>query len=190
MRDAFPDIVIEQASNFTELLAKLEGEHFDLLLLDIDLPDGRELRMIEAVRKRQPEIKILIFSAYSEERYALSYIHAGADGYLNKFSSDSQLTGAVKSVMTTKKYISPFVKEKILEEALNKNKKKQGNPLEMLSDRELEIARLLVRGDSNTEISGMLYLHASTVSTYKNRIFEKLGIKNIVSLAELIRLHG
>ena len=127
-----------------------------------------------------------MFSAYDESRYALRYIHAGANGFLNKYSKDEEIINAVKSMLETGKYISDVVKEIIIENALLKN---PVNPLEKLSDREIEVAELLVNGDGNLEISNKLKIQMTTVSTFKTRIFDKLGINNVVKLVEILRVY-
>lgn len=128
-----------------------------------------------------------MFSAYDEEQYALRYIHAGANGFLNKDSSDAEILLAVRSVLETGKYISPSIKEKILENVFLKT---PINPLETLSDREAEVARLLAKGEGNLEIANRLNIQMTTVSTYKNRIFEKLKINNVVSLVEILKIYN
>lgn len=185
LKKAFDKVTITQADDFEDLLSKLDQKH-DLLFLDINLPGGNSTKMIEQIRAIQPDLLIMMFSAYDESRYALRYIHAGANGFLNKYSKDEEIIKAVKSILETGKYISDVVKEKIVENALLN---KPINPLEKLSDREVEVAELLVSGDGNLEISNKLNIQMSTVSTLKNRIFDKLGINNVVRLVEILRVY-
>jgi DNA-binding NarL/FixJ family response regulator len=187
LREAFKDIEIVHTDTFPNALDILKNKSFDLLLLDINLPGGNSINMINEVRNIRENIKILMFSAYDEEQYALRYIHAGVQGYLNKLSSEETIIEAVKTVLDGGKYISYKVKDKIFENALNKM---PDNPLDALSNRELEIAGLLVRGEGNLEIANRLNIRMSTVSTYKSRIFEKLEINNVVSLLEKFRLYN
>lgn len=185
LKRAFDKVTITQADSFEDLLTKLNQKH-DLLFLDINLPGGNSTKMIEQIKASQPDLLIMMFSAYDESRYALRYIHAGANGFLNKYSKDEEIIKAVKSILETGKYISDVVKEKIVENALLN---KPINPLEKLSDREVEVAELLVSGDGNLEISNKLNIQMSTVSTLKNRIFDKLGISNVVRLVEILRVY-
>jgi DNA-binding NarL/FixJ family response regulator len=187
LREAFKDIEIVHTDTFPNALDILKNKSFDLLLLDINLPGGNSINMINEVRNIRENIKILMFSAYDEEQYALRYIHAGVQGYLNKLSSEETIIEAVKTVLDGGKYISYKVKDKIFENALNKM---PDNPLDALSNRELEIAGLLVRGEGNLEIANRLNIRMSTVSTYKSRIFEKLEINNVLSLLEKFRLYN
>ncbi|UTN03201.1 response regulator transcription factor [Flavobacterium bizetiae] len=185
LKDAFQRINITHCDSFDQVISKLR-EKQDLIFLDINLPGGNSTKMIEKIRQNYPNLLILMFSAYDETQYALRYIHAGANGYLNKDSSDVEIVKAVRSIIETGKYISDAVKEKILENALYKT---PINPLESLSDREIEVAELLVSGEGNLEISNKLNIQMTTVSTFKNRIFEKLGINNVVRLVEILRIY-
>ena len=152
LKDAFQRINITHCDSFDQVISKLR-EKQDLIFLDINLPGGNSTKMIEKIRQNYPNLLILMFSAYDETQYALRYIHAGANGYLNKDSSDVEIVKAVRSIIETGKYISDAVKEKILENALYKT---PINPLESLSDREIEVAELLVSGEGNLEISNKL----------------------------------
>lgn len=185
LKEVFKGIIITHADSFDEVISKLRKKQ-DLIFLDINLPGGNSTKMIEKIRQNHPDLLILMFSAYDETQYALRYIHAGANGFLNKDSSDPEIIKAVRSVIETGKYISDIVKEKILENALNKT---PINPLESLSDREIEVAELLVSGEGNLEISNKLNIQMTTVSTFKNRIFEKLGINNVVRLVEILKIY-
>ncbi|KIA94362.1 hypothetical protein OA93_19665 [Flavobacterium sp. KMS] len=185
LKEAFRSINITHADSFEEVISKLRQKQ-DLIFLDINLPGGNSTKMVEKIKQNHPNLLILMFSAYDETQYALRYIHAGANGFLNKDSSDEEIIKAVRSVIETGKYISDVVKEKILENALNKT---PINPLEILSDREIEVAELLVNGEGNLEISNKLNIQMTTVSTFKNRIFEKLGINNVVRLVEILKIY-
>lgn len=186
LREACGDVEILHAENFNEVLVKSK-EKISLIFLDINLPGGNSPKMIEKIREKNQKVNILMFSAYDEEQYALRYIHAGANGFLNKDSSDAEILLAVRSVLETGKYISPSIKEKILENVFLKT---PINPLETLSDREAEVARLLAKGEGNLEIANRLNIQMTTVSTYKNRIFEKLKINNVVSLVEILKIYN
>lgn len=185
LKEAFQGVNIMHANSFEEVLEKIDQQQ-DLIFLDINLPGGNSTKMIKKIRQKNPNLSIMIFSAYNEAQYALRYIHAGANGFLNKDSSDEEIINAVRSVLETGKYISNVVKEKILENALLNT---PVNPLEMLSNREIEVAELLVDGVGNLEISNKLSIQMSTVSTFKNRIFEKLGIDNVVRLVEILKIY-
>lgn len=184
LKESFENLVIAHAADFLKVLSLLKEQSFDLIVLDISIPEGKGIQMVELIKELQSDVKILIFSAHEEELYALRYLKAGADGYLNKLSSDLEFKEAFASMIKNGNYVSQSIKNKIVSNTLNK---KSDNPLEALSNRELEIARLLVRGEGNLEIANKLDLQNSTVSTYKNRIFEKLAINNTVALVTLFK---
>lgn len=186
LKEAFEGIELGHSETVEETVEMLKKKKYDILLLDINLPGGDSIEMVNDIRSAQEKIKILMFSAYDEEQYALRYIHAGVQGYLNKLSSEDKIIDAVNTVLSGEKYISSKVKDRIYENALNKI---PDNPLDSLSNRELQIAGLLAKGEGNLEIANKLDIRMSTVSTYKSRIFEKLGVNNVVSLVEKFRLY-
>jgi len=187
LKYSLPNIIINQTDTLNGVLEKMAVTTFDLIILDINLPGGNNVLMIEKIRGIDPNVKILMFSAFEEDLYAMRYLNAGANGYLNKLGNEEEIVEAVRKVMTTGKYISDSLKDKLINDLLNNVS--QTNPLERLSNRELEISRLLVNGYGNLEIANHLNIQMSTVSTYKGRIFEKLDIKNVVSLADLFKLY-
>lgn len=187
IRELFFNAHILQAGSFKEILAALKSHAVDLLILDISFPDGNSLSLISQAKALQPEIKILIFSAYDENLYALRYLNAGASGYLNKGCSEEEMKQALRSMIVSGKYITQNIKDQILDSYISK---KPLNPLELLSDREVEVARLLIKGFGNMEIAETLNIKKSTVSTFKNRIFEKLSIDNLADLIDLFQLYS
>lgn len=182
----FPGVQLSQASNFHQLIQLLSSVRPDLILLDINIPGGNSPDMIPKIRNIYPEVKILIFSAYEEDYLAFRYIKAGVNGYLNKNEDETTIIRAVTKVLETGRFISPKMKEIIVQNTLNETK---AEPLESLSNREMEVARMLVKGMGNIEICNELHIHISTVSTYKKRIFEKLKVDNIVSLVRVFEMY-
>ncbi|BAV08020.1 two component transcriptional regulator, LuxR family [Filimonas lacunae] len=185
-----PGAKVWEADNFNKVVKTLEELTFDLLILDINIPGGNNIQMIDVARLKQPGIRILIFTAYDEQLYAIRYLQAGANGYLHKLASEDQIKNAIETVLADEQYMSREVKESLLRMIVSNGKKTtQSNPLNTLSNREIEVARFLVQGLTLMEISKALHLQISTVSTYKNRIFEKLEINNLVELVEKVRLY-
>jgi DNA-binding NarL/FixJ family response regulator len=187
IKELFFNAKIYQSGTFKDTLKVLKETKIDLLVLDINFPDGNSLSIIAETKTIQPDIKILIFSAYDEAIYALRYLNAGAAGYLNKGSNEEEMKHALKSMMVSGKYITQNIKDRILDSYISK---KPINPLEQLSNRELEVARLLIKGYGNMEIAEMLHIKKSTVSTFKNRIFEKLEIDNLADLIDFFQLYS
>jgi DNA-binding NarL/FixJ family response regulator len=182
LEEKIKHIAISTTENYSDTLKLLKEKEFDLIILDVNIPGGRNTAMIEEIRTIQEQVKILMFSVYEEETHACPYIIAGANGYLNKLSDKKKLTGAVDSILKTGNYLTPDVIKELVKASTNKE---SINPLDKLSKREREISELLVLGDGNIEIANKLSIQLTTVSTHKNKIFNKLNIKNIVDLIGL-----
>ncbi|MCE4066274.1 response regulator [Chryseobacterium gleum] len=177
----YKNVQISYAESYTNLTDQLHAERFDLVILDINMPESKYLSMISELKKIQPDLKILVFSVYDND-IAIQYIIEGADGYINKLCDENNILEAVESIFETGTYYSPDIVKKLVSSA---KKEAPANPLESLSEREKEIFDLLIQGYGNIEISNELNLHLSTVSTYKTRIYKKLNIKNTVDLVRL-----
>lgn len=187
LRKEFSNAQIVHEGEITEALNLLKLETWDLLILDVHFPEGSILKYIKEIKELQPNCKILIFSAFNEEHYALSFIQEGANGYLNKTSTETEIQNAVHTLLETGKYFSDTLKEIILDNALDGTRTVSINTL---AEREMEVAKLLVKGEGNLEISNRLNLQKSTVSTYKKRIFEKLKVNNVIELADIFKHYG
>ena len=179
----FKDISIFYASNYINVIELLKAEIIDLLILDINMPESKYLEMIKEIKTLQNNIKILVFSVYNED-IAIQYIMEGADGYINKLSDENKIIEAVETIFNSGFYYSPDILLRIKNITVNKV---PINPIDLLSKREKEIFDLLVEGNGNIEISNILNIQFSTISTYKNRIFTKLKVNNI---AEIIKLYN
>lgn len=173
------ELVVTEASDFHEAVRILRVQPFDLVVLDVNIAGGDNLQMIDTIRLRQPQVKILVLSGYEEHIYGPRFIEAGADGYVSKHSAHSEIKLALQKVLNQEKYVSPAVKEIMGQES---------KPL--LSMRETEVMQLLIKGRSIAEIASQLHIQVSTASTYKLRIMEKLQVSNVIELAEKARLIG
>lgn len=181
-----PHIVM--AENLTLALQVLSSELFDLVILDLNIPGGGAPTMIRKIKELQKEVSVLVFSGYDEQIYALPCLQAGADGYLSKIAADEEFAAAVKSVLSNKKYLSTDMQQQAINKIANgQNGKGDANPANILSARETEVMQLLLKGMGTAEIAATIHLQLSTISTYKMKIFEKLGVKNIVELVEKIK---
>lgn len=181
IKELYANAVVYQVENFANIMAVLQQQPIEVLILDINFPDGNSITILPEVKKINPAVKIMIFSAFDESVHALRFFNAGANGFLNKLSEEEEIKQAIATLVDEGKFISPLTKEKILNSYLLG---KKVNPIEHLSAREIEIARLLVKGYGNLEISNALDIQKTTVSTYKKRIFEKLQIDNLAALIE------
>ncbi|HEY5997591.1 MAG TPA: response regulator transcription factor [Candidatus Deferrimicrobiaceae bacterium] len=177
-----PDIrVTGIASNAHEALERIAGEEFDVVLLDISMPDRNGLELLKLIRERRPRLPVLILSMHPEEQYAVRALRAGASGYLTKESALEELIEAIRRVSQGRKYVSASLAEKLASE-LEPDVPKP--PHERLSDREFQVMQMIGAGRKNLEIARDLFVSPKTVATYKTRIFQKTGLKNN---AELIR---
>ncbi|MEC5173925.1 response regulator transcription factor [Chryseobacterium nepalense] len=187
IRKHFTNTEIFEASTLNDGKSIIKKENINFIILDINFPEGNSLNFVENLSIEYGDsIKTLIFSALEETIFAFNFIKAGAHGFLSKLSEQEEIVRAFSKFFETGKYLSDELKERLLDNMIRKS---NASPIEMLSIRELEIARLLVAGLSNNEIASKLYIHKSTVSTYKTRIFEKLGVNNIPALLNLFNLN-
>lgn len=186
--DMFQQVDVQQAASFTLALTLLQKSKFDLIILDINIPGGEHSRMINSIRAIQENARILVFSGSEEEIYALHYLHAGANGFLSKGSSEDEYKVAITAVINDGKYISSKVQQMMVQNILD-NKYVSSNPLEDLSKRELEVMHLLVQGKWTKEIATILDLKETTISTYKSRIFEKLEVTNVIEMFKKLELY-
>jgi DNA-binding NarL/FixJ family response regulator len=173
--------VADEASNGQEVLAKVFKKDFDVVLLDISMPGRSGLDILQELKSQLPKLAVLVLSIHPEEQYAVQVLKAGASGYLTKKSAPDELVTALRKVSAGGKYVSPSLAEK-LASALETGIEKP--PHETLSAREYEVMRKIASGKTVTEIARELFLSPKTISTYRSRILEKMGIKNN---AELIR---
>jgi two-component system, NarL family, invasion response regulator UvrY len=176
-----PCEVIE-ASNTEMATEKLKQNTFDLVMMDIQMPNSDSLGMMEYIHIRYPDARVLIFSMSSENIYAKRFLKAGAKGFLSKDSSLDEIKKAINLVLNNRRYVSDSLAESLAFSSVSNTPE---NPFEKLSQREFEIASLLLSGQTVSEVSKSLNLQTSTVGTHKSRIFEKLGIDNILELKEL-----
>ncbi|MEJ5147911.1 MULTISPECIES: response regulator transcription factor [Sphingobacterium] len=191
IKETMPSCIITQAQDYSEVLTLLEKEDFDLLLLDINMPGGNNIRVVKEILEIQPSIKILVFSSYDESLYALRYIEAGAAGFVNKSTAMAELSNAILTIKERGKYMSDEVKDLYVKKLTQtKAKINTMNPLSRLSNREVDVAKYLMQGLGIIEVSTSLDLSPSTVSTYKSRIFEKLNVSNIPELIEIFKIHS
>lgn len=186
VKNTYNEAEVTEVNKLEDVLKNVKSLEVDLLIMDVSFPEGNSLAIIPTIKALQPTIKILIFSGLDEDIYAIRYINSGANGYLSKLSSEEDITNAIISVVNTGKYLSKNVQDKIMDSVILK---KSNNPLQNLSNREFEIAQLIVNGYGNTEICSTLDIQKSTVSTYKNRIFEKLQVNTLPELIQLFNLY-
>lgn len=172
------------ASNLNQVQDVLQTNSIDFAIMDAHFPDGNSLKIIPQIRAQNPQLKLLIYSGIDEKANALKYINAGANGFVSKLSEEEDVKEAIQNVLKSGKYISGTVQELLFNSIQNPG---MLNPLDVLSDREREIAELYASGLGNLEIANTLSIKQNTVSTLKKRIFEKLRVDNIIDLVEIFK---
>jgi two-component system, NarL family, invasion response regulator UvrY len=184
IKEEFPKAEIFQAGNAAEVYAHMRSEKFDLMLMDLKMPETDSLMMLEQILVIDPYLRILIISLNPERIFALRYLKSGAYGYVQKSEDDDLIKKAIRKVAEGKKYMSEEVVELMTEYLKNGN---TSNPFGQLAKREFDVAMHLINGLTPGEICTLMDLQPPTVSTYKNRIFEKLNIKTVHDLMELAK---
>jgi DNA-binding NarL/FixJ family response regulator len=170
----------EIVSTAADALVKLQREAWDAAIVDLNLPGRGGLELIEAIKEVSPKVRVLVYTMHAEEELGVRALIAGADGYLTKDRAPDDLGKAVRQVLSGVRYISPALAQELAERVLAKKQ----NADDQLSNREHQILRSIASGKSPTDIAHDLSLSIKTVSTYRSRILEKLGL---TSTAELIR---
>lgn len=169
-----PDMMVTgEAGTGQEALDSLHIGEWDVLLLDISMPGRNGLEVLKLVRQETPCLPVLILSMYPEDQYAIRMLRAGASGYLTKESVPDQLVAAIRKVAQGGRYVSPTLAEKLAAE-LDASRAKSRHA--MLSDREFQIFRAIASGKTASEIAAELSLSVKTVSTYRARVMEKMGM--------------
>jgi two-component system, NarL family, invasion response regulator UvrY len=177
------DIVLAgEAGTGAEAVARVREGGVDVLLLDIALPQRDGLDVLRQLKAESPVLPVLMLSTYPDRQYAVRCLKLGAAGYLNKSADSEQLIEAVKRAASGKRFITPHVAE-LLANTLQSPTAATQPLADRLSHREHQVFRLLARGASVGEIAQQLALAANTVSTYRARILEKIGVRNDVELA-------
>ena len=183
-----PRATVSHTDNFPSGLLLLASKKFDLAILDIDIPGGENIRMMEMIREKQQEIKILVHSGYDETVYALPYMQAGADGFLSKQAPEEDFHMAFHALLNRGKYVSYSVQQNLLVNLGESSTRKSKNPLTTLSPREMLVMQLLIEGKWTKEIAATLDLKENTISTYKRRIYDKLDVSDEIQLSRKVSL--
>jgi DNA-binding NarL/FixJ family response regulator len=165
---------VGEASNTQEAIELVRAENWDAVVLDISLGARSGLDLIKELKQIRPKLPVLILSMHSEEQYARRAFRAGAAGYITKDNSRTELVAAVSKVIGGGRYVSPALAESLV---FDIERGSDRPPHELLSDREFEVMKLIASGKTVGEIAEQLSLSDKTISTYRARILEKMGMK-------------
>jgi two-component system, NarL family, invasion response regulator UvrY len=170
---------VVEAQTGAEALALAAKQVYDVILLDISLPDMNGVEVLKRVKRKAPRVPVLMFSMYREDQYAVRALKAGAAGYLSKTIDAAQLIGAIQQVAAGRKYVSPEMAEALADYVSFDGEQL---PHEKLSDREYQTLCMLASGLRLTDIANALSLSVKTVSVYRTRLLEKMRLNNNAEL--------
>jgi len=179
IRDTLADAddieVVGEAGDYGELRALFRDQSCDVLVLDINLPGRSGLDVLHVLKEEGNPVKVLVVSMYPEDQYAMRALKAGASGYLNKGSDAAQIVAAVRTVSQGRKYVTPEMAQMLVD---NLTTPTQEDAHQKLSDRELQTLVMIASGKRLSDIAEQLLLSPKTVSVYRARVLEKLGLTN------------
>ncbi|MCX6314780.1 MAG: response regulator transcription factor [Sphingobacteriales bacterium] len=187
LTDIYQPAEVHEAFDGDSTIAKLKENRYDLVMLDIQMPNTDSLALMKYIHENYPETKVLIFSMSAENIYAKRFMKDGAFGFISKEAPLDEITRAINIILNNRKYISETLIDKLAEDSLSGN---PVNPFDRLSPKEFEIASLLLSGKTLSDISHSLNIHTSTAGTHKARLFEKLEVNNILELSELAKAYN
>ncbi|HEY6804435.1 MAG TPA: response regulator transcription factor [Pyrinomonadaceae bacterium] len=171
-------VTFGEAANAPEALQLVRDQDWDLVLMDIALGDRSGLEVVKELKVFKPKLPVLVLSMHSETQYARRAFKAGAAGYITKDSSPEELARAIEKVANGGKYVSATFAELLVSEFDDADKM----PHERLSDREFEIMCLLASGKTVSEVANILFLSIKTISTYRTRLLDKMGMRTNAEL--------
>jgi len=179
-----PDLeVCGEAEDIPSALKLIGETQPDLAVVDVSLKDGNGVELIKRLKSRHTRTQILVWSVYREELYADRAFRAGASGYITKDVATDTIIDAIRCVLDGRVYASRELTQQLLSRNVMGKPAVAGSPLEVLSDRELEVFRLIGEGRTTHDIATQLKLSANTVETYRSRIRQKLNLQNAAQLS-------
>jgi DNA-binding NarL/FixJ family response regulator len=179
-----PDLeVCGEAEDVPGALALLASTRPDVAIIDISLKNGNGLELIRRIKDLRDTVRILVWSMYPESLYAERALRAGAQGYLNKGQATHHVLDAVRAIVQGKVYVSGDLADRLLHRVVG-HKLEERSPIDCLSDRELEVFRLIGEGMATETIAKKMHVSPKTVETFRARIKEKLGLSNMTELIQ------
>jgi DNA-binding NarL/FixJ family response regulator len=186
-----PDIeVVGMAEDGDEVVEIVAQKKPDLVLMDLKMPVLNGVEATRQIRKKYPDIKVLVLTTYDDDEWVFDAVKAGASGYLLKDTPREELIKAIRGTVTGRTYVDPSVAGKVLEQVSSRQTQPATLITSKLTDREIEVLRLIARGMSNTEISDRLFLSEGTVRNHVSSILAKLGVSDRTQAAVIAIQHG
>ncbi|MDI5936396.1 UvrY/SirA/GacA family response regulator transcription factor [Halomonas kalidii] len=178
--------VVGEAADGEDAITQVRTLRPDIVLMDIRMPGIGGLEATRKITRGMDETRVLVLTAFLEETFAQRLLEAGAHGFISKGSQHDEMVGAIRSVFAGHRYVSPEIAQRLVLSRIDS----QDNPFDQLSQRELQVAMMIVNCQKVADISDRLFLSPKTVNTYRYRIFEKLGVHSDVELTHLGLRHG
>ncbi|MBI3459867.1 response regulator transcription factor [Candidatus Acetothermia bacterium] len=175
--------IVGEAQNTQEIFKLIGTQPWDIVILDLSMPDRGGLEVLNDLHRDFPQLPILILSMHPEDQFAVRVLKAGASGYMTKDSAPEELVNAIRKILAGHKYISSALAEKLAKDLEAGTEKL---PHETLSDREYHVMCMLASGKTVSEIAKELSLSVKTISTYRARVLEKMGMKNNAELIHYV----
>jgi len=186
-----PDIeVVGTAEDGAAAVEMVNMEKPDLVLMDLKMPVMNGVEATRQIRTRYPEVKVLVLTTYADDRWVFDAIQAGASGYLLKDTPRDELVKAVKGTSTGKTYVDPAIAGKVLEQVSSHQTQPATLVTDKLTEREVEVLRLIARGFSNADIAERLFLTEGTVRNHVSAILSKLCVSDRTQAAVIAIQHG
>ncbi|HMA06512.1 MAG TPA: response regulator transcription factor [Ramlibacter sp.] len=167
--------VVGEAASGREAIDLVRTVEMDVIIMDLSMPGQSGIDALAMIRAKAPDVGILILSGYPEEQYAVNLIRQGASGYLNKECEPIEIVNAIRTIALGRRYISPSVAELIAQQL---NRKEGSAAHDLLSEREFQVFLKLAKGETAGDIASALSLSVKTVSTYRTRLMEKMGLSS------------
>jgi len=180
--------VVGEAGDGLDILPMIRKTHPHLIILDISLPKMRGIEAIRKIRKTRNRVKILVLTMHKNEHYVYECLAAGAQGYILKEDADTELLAAIEAIKHGETYISHSFSSDVIK-ALSHQELRSGSALDVLTNREREILRLIAEGRTNKRIADYLLISKRTVEHHRLRVMKKLGVSNVADLVKLAIRH-
>ena len=187
LSDEFQGAVFGEAADAAQALNQLRLAKWDIALLDLTLPGKSGLDLLKELKAEWPRLPVLVLSGHPEDQFAVRVLKAGAGGYMTKESAPEELAKAIRKILAGGRYVSAALAETL---ALGVKQDLTRTPHETLSDREYEVMSHIAAGKTVTEIADELSLSAKTISTYRTRVLQKLGVKNSAKIVQYAIRNG
>jgi len=179
--------VVAEAGNGEQAIRQVRNKRPDVILMDVSMPGIGGLEATRKITRSLPDMKIIAVTIHDDDPFPTRLLEAGAAGYITKGCDVGEIISAIRSVYQGKQYITPGIAQKL---ALSFVNNRERSPFAELTPRETQVMLMVVKGYTNKEISEKLCLSPKTTSTYRYRLFEKLGVENVVDLTRFAIRHG